>query len=151
MRLPAQVPYAVINVVTDEKCKEEFGCRPDPIACKLLFAAQSGDAAEVDRQLQAGVSTLHRDPYNGATALFLASYRGFLSVVKVLVARDKSDEHINAARGDGSTPLAIAAGFGHASVVTYLLEETGAKVHMYIAIACPSSIQRVGWPCIWLS
>ncbi len=126
-----QVRYAVINVITDEKCKGEFGCRPDRMECKLLFAAQSGDAAEVDRQLQAGVSTLHSDPYNGATALFLASYRGFLSVVKVLVARDKSDAHINAPHSNRSTPLAIAARFGHASVVTYLVEETGAKVHAY--------------------
>ena len=146
---PTQIPYAVINVITDAdgwKRKTGFWCRPDPVKCKLLFAAQSGDAAEVGRQLQAGVSPLHRDPYNGATALFLASYRGFLSVVKVLVARDKSDAHINAAHRDGSTPLAIAARFGHLSVVTFLAEETGAKVYAYtLQLHAPVVFESACW------
>jgi ankyrin repeat protein len=96
----------------------------------LHLAAEAGhadvvavliDAAGVD--LNAAVTG---GDFAGLTPLFLAAQENRLDVLKLLVA---AGADVNKARVDGFTPLHIAAQFGHAGVVSVLIENAGVDLN----------------------
>lgn len=85
---------------------------------KLRYAAESGNAAEVQKLLAAGANQ-STPAYDGSTPLTVATLNGKIDVVKVLL------EHPNLAMAiDGATPVYIAAQYGYADVVKMLLENS---------------------------
>ena len=83
----------------------------------LLVSAKSGDKANVEAQLAAGVAADLRDPKHN-TALHFAAYSGHLAVVSSLLAA-RADK--NARNKEGQTPLYLAEARHHLEIVSTLL------------------------------
>ena len=62
------------------------------------------------------------------TALYIASFRGFINVVKILVEKYKAD--INNPDCDGDTPLSVACYENQVEIISYLLRN-GANVNVH--------------------
>ncbi|HEX9187877.1 MAG TPA: ankyrin repeat domain-containing protein, partial [Vicinamibacteria bacterium] len=92
----------------------------DPRVDALFAAARAGDAVEVARLLDAGVSADARGRY-GTTALFFAADKGHLAVVELLLARG-ADAAVRDTFYDG-TPLTWALERGHAAIARRLVEK----------------------------
>ena len=88
----------------------------------LMLAARNGNAELVDQLILRRAKVAARNRY-GDDALLLASFRGFLPVVKLLVA---GGAPVN--RSEGWQPLVYAAFNGHVDIMAYLLEH-GAEVN----------------------
>ncbi|HET7776599.1 MAG TPA: ankyrin repeat domain-containing protein [Azospira sp.] len=88
----------------------------------LMLAARNGNEALVDQLILRRAKVAARNRY-GDDALLLASFRGYLPVVKLLVA---GGAPLN--RSEGWPPLAYAAFNGQVEVMDYLLAK-GADVN----------------------
>lgn len=83
----------------------------------LLKAANTGDAAGVERQLAAGVA-VNATGYAGMTPLFVATLDNRLDVVRRLLSRGANS---NPRTEDGWTPLLTAAQYGSEALVAEFL------------------------------
>ena len=86
---------------------------------RLLAAIEKGNTEEALRIIQtSGIdldAVLNKD---GNTALIIASQRGYLDIVKALIA---AGADVNAASKDGNTALTVASSNGHLEVVKALI------------------------------
>ena len=94
----------------------------DAAAAPLHDASKKGDVAEVKDFLQDDYIDVNSSWFH-PTLLYIASTRGQVEVVKVLLA---SGANMNAKTKGGATPLHEASGNGHAEVVK-LLKAAGGK------------------------
>lgn len=83
----------------------------------LLMAAVAGQDGEVRRLVASGANIEHSDPVLGMRSMHLASEAGHMPVVEVLA---QLGADVGARSKDDSTPLSLAAYFGHKDVVSYL-------------------------------
>ncbi|GIL92445.1 hypothetical protein Vretimale_6484 [Volvox reticuliferus] len=92
---------------------------------RLMKAAEVGDVAMVLQLIEQGANTqLSNEKEDNVTALFLASQKGHLDVVKALLA---AGAPINGAKTSGCAPLHTAAMNGHVEILAYLLERGAEK------------------------
>ena len=86
----------------------------------LYRASNEGNANLVDKLLQMEANAeLKSDVHNGKTPLQVASYKGHLNVIKLLVEKGRVDiENVNKS---GETALYLAAKYNHVAVLTYLI------------------------------
>ena len=91
---------------------------------ELLIYLTNGDLKQAEDLLEktADIDTQHKDKM-GNTFLHLASSRGYLKIVKILIDNKKFD--INVKNNDGYTPLHSAAEGGHLDVIKYLIGNNG--------------------------
>lgn len=116
----------------------------------IFEAVKSGAIEEINRLLDSDSAALHRRTEAGVSLVSLAMYHRQREVVETLVRRgavldvfdactygddprvreaiDAQDDLKDAFSADGFTPLALAAYFGHRSIVDYLLRR-GADVN----------------------
>jgi outer membrane protein assembly factor BamB len=97
--------------------------RADDLTDKLHDAARRGDVKEVKALLDKGTNVNVRTRY-GATALWMAAYKGRVDVIELLLSR-KADPN-TADTVWGLSPLMLAVGFDQANVIGALLKG-GAK------------------------
>ncbi len=116
----------------------------------FLAAIQAGDAAKVTQLLEVEPALVNARDENGVSAVLTASYYQEPDIARLLAQRgaelnvfeacavgeaprvkalvEQQPELINAYAPDGFQPLGLAAFFGHAAIVAYLLKE-GADVN----------------------
>ncbi|CAI8028793.1 Ankyrin repeat domain-containing protein 50 [Geodia barretti] len=92
---------------------------------ELHNAAERGDVEAVERLLSTSVNVNSRTEDEGHTALRLASWKGHVEVVRLLL---KAGAAVFIPDKDGLSPLYVASQEGHSDVVDILLE-AGADVH----------------------
>src|SRR5512139_1229203 len=113
-------------------------------------AVQAGNIAEVTQRLDAEPALVNARDENGLSAVLTAAYYREPDIARLLVQRgaelnvfeactvgelprvkallERQPDLINAYAPDGFQPLGLAAFFGHADIVEFLLEK-GAQVH----------------------
>jgi ankyrin repeat protein len=89
-------------------------------------AAQAGDAQLVARLLGEGRDVNEADG-SGCTALIMASQKGHVKVVRLLLARKGVE--VNKTRQNGATALHIASQQCHVEVVRLLLASKGVEIN----------------------
>ena len=105
----------LLNAGADIDRQSVYGWNP------LLEASESNLSARTTVLLLAhGAYTEHREKKNGRTALWQASSKGNLEIVKELIAGNANLNVVDLT--DGNTPLAIAAANGHWEVVRLHLD-----------------------------
>jgi ankyrin repeat protein len=90
----------------------------DPQAA-LFEAVRTDDIDATAALIAAGADIEARDPDTDATPLVIASFRGNIAVVEMLLA---AGADVNSADRSGFTPLIGAAQFGHATLIPILVE-----------------------------
>ena len=117
---------------------------------KLFAAVKAGNTAEVTRLIEAEPALVNARDENGLSAVLTAAYYQEPDIARLLVQRgaemdvfeacaagelprvkalvEQQPEVINAYAPDGFQPLGLAAFFGHAAIVEYLLGK-GAAVN----------------------
>lgn len=92
----------------------------------MMKAALRDDLDGVKRALDKGArpdATISSNSQEGAvTALHIAAGRGCKNVLRYLVVSTEAGQDLEVEDGKGQTPLHCAALFGHADVVTFLLQ-----------------------------
>jgi len=91
---------------------------------ELLIYLKTGDLEQAEDLLEktADIDTQHKDKM-GNTFLHLASSRGYLEIVKILIVKKNFD--VNVKNNNGYTPLHSAAEGGHLDVIIYLIDNKG--------------------------
>jgi len=91
---------------------------------ELLIYLTKGDLKQAKDLLEntADIDTQHKDK-RGNTFLHLASSRGYLEIVEILIHNKNFD--INVKNNNGYTPLHSAAEGGHLDVIIYLIDNNG--------------------------
>ena len=85
---------------------------------KLGMAAEIGDLVKVNKLISKGVDVNITNPVSGVTPLGVAAERGYVDIVKVMLA---GKANVEAQTMDGLTPLHIATQFGQLEVVKLLI------------------------------
>jgi ankyrin repeat protein len=111
----------------------------------LIGAVKAGDLQQVQALLDAAPALVNAHAGSGESAVLLAAYYGHKAIAELLVSRgadltvfeaaaigsvarvtalvSADSTLVNAFSPDGFTPLGLAAFFGHADVVAYLLAQ----------------------------
>ena len=92
---------------------------PQALQAALFEAVRNDDADQVALLIASGADVEARDPDTDATPLVIASFRGNIAVVEMLLA---AGADVNSADRSGFTPLIGAAQFGHATLIPILVE-----------------------------
>jgi ankyrin repeat protein len=117
----------------------------------LIDAVKAGDSGQVQALIDADPTLVNTHADSGESAVLLAAYYGHRDIAELLVLRGANltvfeasaigqaarveallahdPSLVNAFSPDGFTPLGLAAFFGHADVVDYLLAQ-GAQVNV---------------------
>jgi ankyrin repeat protein len=90
----------------------------------------------VAKALLAARADVNAQMADGTTALFMASEKGLLELVRALLA-GKAD--VNAARYNGCTALFMASGYGHLQVVQALLA-AGADMNVKVGLGASGMV-----------
>ena len=86
----------------------------------LRAAAQSGDAAAVQRALNAGAAIDRGDERHGNTPLILAANHGHTDIVRLLI---RSGANLNRSNDNGANALIAAVMSGHQAAAQLLIEQ----------------------------
>jgi ankyrin repeat protein len=92
---------------------------PQALQAALFEAVRTDDIDAAVALIAAGADIEARDPDTDATPLVIASFRGNIAVVEMLLA---AGADVNSADRSGFTPLIGAAQFGHATLIPILVE-----------------------------
>ncbi|KAJ5339104.1 ankyrin [Penicillium brevicompactum] len=87
----------------------------------LLSACRNGNTGIVQLLLESGASSKIKDTLNKDTVLHLAACSGNLECFEGLYER--LPDYLNEGNGYGASPLHLACQFGHASIVSFLLDK----------------------------
>lgn len=95
-----------------------------PIAIRLIAAAASGNAAQIQALLAQGANVNTRRDNSVKTALILAARNGHTAVINALLTHPDLD--INAQNSDGHSALCIARARGHEEIA-HILAKHGTR------------------------
>lgn len=117
------VPYKILKSNTDQKSTQNAELPLNEIKRRVFQAASNGNAKYVKILLSKGVKPDVKKGDTGATLLHVASLRGHIDVVELLVLEGAN---INSTNNKGQTPLSFAISRNHHQIVEFLVNN-GAK------------------------
>ncbi|CAH0024520.1 unnamed protein product [Clonostachys rhizophaga] len=94
----------------------------------LLYAVKNGDYNDVCDLLNDNYKELNETDNNGSTPLWWAAYKGYNSIVNLLLEMESVD--INSRNCDGLTPFLAAIEENHTSTVRILIEAKNIDVNI---------------------